>query len=166
MRAIAILTALWMAHSAQAQELVYTNDATSNCLATTSGRLARMGCIGLSANACMQATSDGETTVGMGGCLDRELSFWDQVLNSAYGRYQERSKALDAENATISDNLPKLSAPLRDMQRAWIPFRDATCDYERAQWGGGSGGGPATLSCLMRMTGQQALALDELWLGE
>jgi hypothetical protein len=74
MKTLAILSALWMAHSAQAQELVYSNDATWNCLATTSGRLARMGCIGLSANACMQATSDGETTVGMGGCLDRELS--------------------------------------------------------------------------------------------
>lgn len=166
MKALAIVTALWAAHPAQAQDLVYSNDATWNCLATTSGRLARMGCIGLSANACMQATPGGETTVGMGGCLDRKLGFWDQVLNTTYGRYQERAKALDAENARISDNLPKLSDPLRDMQRVWIPFRDATCDYERAQWGGGTGGGPATYRCLMRMTGEQALALDELWLGE
>ena len=82
MKALAIVTALWAAQPAQAQDLVYSNDATWNCLATTSGRLARMGCIGLSANACMQATPGGDTTVGMGGCLDRELSFWDQILNT------------------------------------------------------------------------------------
>jgi uncharacterized protein YecT (DUF1311 family) len=46
------------------------------------------------------------------------------------------------------------------MQRAWIGYRDAACDYERAQWGGGSGGGPATAGCLMRLTGEQALALE------
>jgi uncharacterized protein YecT (DUF1311 family) len=166
MKSLVIVAALWVAQPAQAQELIYSDDATWNCLATTSGRLARMGCVGLSADACMQATPSGETTVGMGGCLDRELRYWDQVLNSTYGQYQERASALDAENATISDNLPKLSVPLREMQRAWIPFRDATCDYERAQWGGGSGGGPATLRCHMRVTGEQALALDEQWLGE
>ena len=166
MKILAIILALLVSQSVQAQELVYSNDATWNCLATTSDRLPRMGCIGRSADACMQATPGGETTVGMGGCLDREFQFWDQVLNGAYSRYQERAAAMDAETTRIGGFAPPLATPLRDMQRAWIPFRDATCEYARAQWGGGTGGGPATIRCLMQMTGEQALALDELWLGE
>ena len=51
---------------------------------------------------------------------------------------------------------------LRAMQRAWIGFRDATCDYERSLWGGGTGGGPATAACLMRMTGEQTLYLERM----
>jgi uncharacterized protein YecT (DUF1311 family) len=46
--------------------------------------------------------------------------------------------------------VPPVAEALRDMQRAWIAYRDASCDYERAQWGGGTGGGPATAGCLMR----------------
>ena len=52
------------------------------------------------------------------------------------------------------------------MQRAWIGWRDATCDYERAQWGGGTGGGPATVACLMRLTGEQALYLETVRMGQ
>ena len=46
------------------------------------------------------------------------------------------------------------------MQRAWIEYRDATCAYEAAQWGGGTGAGPAFAGCLMRLTAEQALYLE------
>ena len=49
---------------------------------------------------------------------------------------------------------------LRAMQRAWIVYRDAACDYERAQWAGGTGGGPATAACLMQQTGVRTLELE------
>ena len=47
------------------------------------------------------------------------------------------------------------------MQRAWIAWRDAACLYEVSQWGGGTGGGPAGADCMMRLAGEQALALED-----
>jgi uncharacterized protein YecT (DUF1311 family) len=113
---------------------------TLDCLARHAGTPAARACIGLSAGDCMETTAMGSTTVGMGFCLDRELTLWDGRLNAAYRDL--------------------MAAALRAMQRGWIAFRDARCDYERAQWGGGTGGGPATLACLMQMTGEQALYLE------
>jgi uncharacterized protein YecT (DUF1311 family) len=46
------------------------------------------------------------------------------------------------------------------MQRAWIEFRDKACTYEAALWQGGTGQGPAAISCLMEQTARQALSLD------
>ena len=95
----------------------------------------------------------------MGGCLDRELKFWDGKLNENYQIQLTRAKAADTENREYNANLASQEEALRAMQRAWITFRDAACDYERSTWGGGTGGGPATLGCLMELTGQQALRL-------
>ena len=71
-----------------------------------------------------------------------------------------RETAADKEVEAVGAHVPSKAAALRDMQRAWIGWRDAACAYERAQWGGGSGSGPATLECRMQLTGQQALALE------
>ena len=109
---------------------------------------------------CMTANQSGGSTVGMGGCLSKELDWWDARLNAAYGALMKREKADDAEYG--GEGIPAKAPALRAMQRAWIAWRDATCDYERSQWGGGTGGGPATVGCLMRLTGEQALYLEDM----
>lgn len=162
----AVLIATIPATAVMAQDLSFSPAATETCLAGTMDADARHACIGASANACMTDTPGGETTVGMGGCLARELEYWDGRLNAAYGSLRDKSKATDAEMAEIGATVPSLAGTLLAMQRAWITWRDATCDYERAQWGGGTGGGPATYACLMRLTGEQALYLENSWFGE
>lgn len=149
-----------------AQDLRYSEDATVACIYAAPTQAGQRVCIGQSAQACMSATSDGGTTVGMGGCLDRELQYWDGRLNVAYRALMKKAKRVDSEMAGSGATVPKLEPALRQMQRDWIPWRDATCDFERAQWGGGTGGGPATLSCLMRLTGEQALYLETVWIGD
>lgn len=37
---------------------------------------------------------------------------------------------------------------LRDVQRTWIAYRDATCDRECAQWGSGTEQGAVGAKCL------------------
>ncbi len=165
MRGAAIFAALLMTSAAQAQDLLYSDAATEQCIEASEG-MAAADCAGRSANLCMTATSDGGTTIGMGGCLNRELAYWDSLLNRNYAQARDRAKSVDDEMRELGSVVTGLEAALRDMQRAWIPFRDATCSYERTQWGGGSGGGPATLACLMRMTAQQAVYLEYSWLGE
>ncbi len=141
-----------------AQNLTFDLSDTRYCL-DTSGTYDEMeSCIGASANACMTATFDGSTTVGMGFCISEELAFWDGELNAVYQELRTRERGRDSGlDGTVS-----LADALRDMQRTWIAYRDATCDYERAQWGGGTGGGPATVGCLMRMTGEQAIFLRQM----
>lgn len=160
-RLIGLACLLALALPAAAQELSFDIRHTRACLdragADAEGQRA---CVGTSANRCMDATPMGSTTVGMGGCIDRELQWWDARLNAAYQRLMARERADDAQFQGMASVPPKAPA-LRDMQRAWIPFRDATCAYERSWWGGGTGGGPATLGCLLRMTAEQTLYLEK-----
>ena len=147
-------------HAANAQELVFSPDSTEICLDGLGDAEKPGDCIGASATACMEATEGGWSTVGTGACLEAERAYWDQRLNVAYRALMEKRRADDAELVDLGYPSASLAVTLRDMQRAWIGFRDAACAYERAQWTGGSGAGPATLSCLMYRTGEQALYLE------
>lgn len=145
---MAILTC--MTSPALAQDLTYSNIHTEACLQEALGAGETLNCIGASANQCMRETEGGSSTVGMGGCLDQERAYWDERLNDAYVRLLVQQ----ADDVGMNEKL-------RDMQRAWITYRDARCDYEFAQWGGGTGGGPAVLACLMQATGEQTLLLEQ-----
>lgn len=144
------------AHGQNADGLFYGFDASAQCVARAAEPQARQLCIGTSADVCMADTPGGYSTYAMGGCLSLELDDWDARLNAAY--QQARTEAARQDKAEPMP-YPRAEA-LRDMQRAWIPFRDATCSYEAAQWGGGTGATPAFLGCLLRLTGQQALYLE------
>lgn len=157
MRAALLALAL-LAGPVAAQEITYSDAATAECLAGAEEFTDQRACIGLSSNLCMEGPG-GYSTYGMGGCLDAELSFWDELLNENYRARMVQAKSADEDAALYQPELPSQAQALRDMQRVWITFRDAACDYERSQWGGGTGGGPATLACLMQMTGEQALRL-------
>ncbi|MEM9970766.1 MAG: lysozyme inhibitor LprI family protein [Pseudomonadota bacterium] len=138
-----------------ADDLSFDPDATEACLADGGAET----CIGLSADACMESEY-GSSTVGMGFCLGEELSLWDTRLNDVYGALLASEREADRVISEAGGNAPPRASALRDMQRAWIGFRDAACVYEYAQWGGGTGGNPAYVACLMRITAEQALALE------
>jgi len=124
--------------------------------------LAVLDCAGRAAAACM-ATPGGDSTIGMMHCLDAEWRFWDRRLNLAYAARMQAGLAEDQEMKSIRATTGSIASALRDMQRAWIAFRDAACRYEQAQWLGGTGGGPATLACHLHETARQALKLEGWW---
>ncbi len=144
--------------SAHAQDMVFDPAPTEACLAAAADDPA--SCIGQAANACMTGNEQGETTMGMGFCLSQEWEWWDARLNAAYGALMEKHEAGDAEVKAEGLEVPSVAEALRALQRAWIVYRDAACDYERAQWAGGTGGGPATAACLMQQTGVRTLELE------
>jgi len=146
--------------TASAQEVTFSMDATLNCLSTLSENQSPRSCISHSANACMEDTPGGWSTVGMGACLNKEYEYWDARLNTAYIHVRDMRRKTDKELADIGSSAPKQADALLAMQRAWIAYRDASCAYERSHWGGGTGGGPATLSCLVYLTAEQALYLE------
>lgn len=155
MRLVSVL--LVCAAPAFAQEVVFSPDATQSCLERDG---AFEVCIGASADLCMEQSPGGSSTVGMGACLWAEYAYWDDRLNAVYSTVMQSKKAMDAELKDLGSSAPQQAPALREMQRAWVGFRDALCEYERSWWGGGTGGGPATAACLMRATAQQALYLE------
>jgi uncharacterized protein YecT (DUF1311 family) len=142
-----------------AQELVFDIAPVEACIRAGGGE----SCAGQAASACMEMSPGGQTTLGMVGCLDRERAYWDGWLNAVYQQLAVRFSALDAQAPT---HAPKQAGALRDMQRAWIGFRDAKCGYEASQWGGGSGAGPASVTCHLHETARQMLYLQSSPLGD
>lgn len=150
-----------------AQQVDFDPAPTASCLAAASDtRQAEapkaVDCAGMAAETCMSATPGGYSTAGMIGCLSQELDWWDAELNRAYGAAMKMARAEDADLGGASGGAVPQATALRSMQRAWIPYRDARCVFERSRWGGGTGGGPAEVSCLLYVTARQALYLRSL----
>ena len=142
-------------------DFVYSNAATQSCLDDGKG----LECVGHSAEKCMEDTEGGYSTYGMGGCMSLEADFWDSKLNSAYQSLMAQAKEFDAMAAEDGFTVLSQADTLRDMQRTWISFRDSRCAYEYSLWGGGTGGGPASIACFTQMTAEQALYLQNGGLG-
>jgi uncharacterized protein YecT (DUF1311 family) len=155
---MAVLLSALLPGIAAGQEMSFDPAPTEACLAAAPADIAT--CIGHAADACMQDNPQGETTMGMGFCLSQEWEWWDARLNAAYGSLMERHARGAAEVKAEGIETASVAEALREAQRAWIVFRDASCDYERAQWAGGTGGGPATAACLMQLTGVRTLELE------
>ena len=89
--------------------------------------------------------SRGAGDVGAADCYAVENVIWDNLLNEDF---QILKDTLDDEQ----------TARLRDMQRAWIAYRDTTCQfyYDKIQ---GSMATTMTAACLARETARRALLL-------
>ena len=161
-----LVLAAVLAAPAAAQELVFSTQATESCVAVAGSYAAWRRCIGASAERCMKETPGGYSTVAMGGCTAMEADYWDARLNTVYQQMMARARQADEENKEYGGFAPSQAEALRAMQRAWIPYRDAKCAFERSLWGGGTGAGPAGVSCVMYTTAEQVLLLQESGLGE
>ena len=87
----------------------------------------------------------GWSTHGQADCYRIELRIWDDLLNETF-------RAL---RATLNDDQ---KAKLREMQLAWIAYRDTTCNfyYDKIR---GSMAIPMISACLARETARRALLL-------
>lgn len=162
MRFLAALAMAMAPAVAGAQDLVFDERRIASCLNRPGGAAIWQSCPGLEANRCMDATPGGSSTAGMVGCLDAELTWWDGALNRTYRRVMAEAKAQDLDRFS---GAPSMATALRAMQRAWIPYRDAKCDFARSQWGGGTGAGPAGVACLLHETAEQTIYLKTWAMG-
>lgn len=88
---------------------------------------------------------EGSSNVGTADCFRIEWKIWDDLLNE---NYQSLLAALD------DDQLAKL----RDMQRAWIAYRDTTCEFYYVKIHG-TMAYPMQAPCTARETMRRALLL-------
>lgn len=145
-------------NAARAQDFSFAIDPTAACLENQPEE-ARHDCIGRASAQCQTGNEGGDSTVGMGFCTGRELDWWDARLNEAYQQWLQNEKSDDAEARAEGWSTPQKLPALKQMQRTWIKYRDALCEHEAVQWGGGTGSGPAFLACLMGETARQYFVL-------
>lgn len=90
-----------------------------------------------------------DSNLGTADCYRIERAVWDGILNENYKKLM----------AAIGD--PNDQAKLKEMQRAWIVFRDTTCDF---YWHKirGSMAVPMTAACQLRETARRAFLLASL----
>lgn len=84
---------------------------------------------------------------GINHCLGEQVSFWDGLLNNVYQQIIAERDGEEEER-------------LRVAQRAWIVYRDATCEMEADALSGGSGEAMLRLGCLARLTERRARDLE------
>lgn len=153
-RAFTLAVCMLVPTYAAAQDLAFSTGSLEACLEVSEFP---ENCIGEAAELCVNSTPGGYSTVAMGGCLNAEAIYWDGRLNAAYKKVRAQAKSNDKDRM---EGAPSEEIALRDMQRAWIKYRDDKCGYAASLWGGGTGAGPAHASCVMTETGRQALFLE------
>ncbi len=90
-------------------------------------------------------------------CAEQNWLAADADLNAAYGAARAAMRALDADFAPAERGA---EIALRDGQRAWITFRDATCAAEGWMMRGGSAEPMVIYGCRARLTRSRAA---DLW---
>jgi uncharacterized protein YecT (DUF1311 family) len=91
-------------------------------------------------------------------CAERDWQRADVELNTAYKMAIAKARK---DDAGLSDEQKGAEAALRTAQRAWIPFRDAACEYEGFRVRGGSAEPMVVYFCLARLTQQRVQDLSD-----
>ncbi|SMX32611.1 lysozyme inhibitor LprI family protein [Octadecabacter ascidiaceicola] len=119
-----------------------------------------MRCVGRQADECAQRNGGGADMV-ISACLAAEAEVWDGMLNRVYGRVLEHAKTHERWDVGYQPN--QLTDAVREMQRAWIAYRDATCGHALARATPfGSGAGPAINECELHETARQYFQLTRI----
>jgi uncharacterized protein YecT (DUF1311 family) len=103
-------------------------------------------CISIISTPCLQKAGDGASHAAVTECYDKEKAVWDWRLNRTF---QDLLKKMDSEAATN----------LREVQRTWIAWHDATCRQAWATFQG-TMANPMQAHCEMTSTGRQAIWVE------
>ena len=127
MKRVAILLGVAMAAPLAAQEIAIDGHRIDRCLAIHEEPAL---CVGREAYDCIVRNGGGADMV-IAACQEAEGMFWDRALNEAYGDLLRLARGREASDA--GDRPGALVHGLREMQRAWIAYRDATCNAAMAR---------------------------------
>lgn len=119
------------------------------------GRGTEEDCIGIMYEYCPENAG---TTVEMLGCIEPEIQFWDQKLNSAYGDLINVYEEQDSDFEDVRALAPRL----RNVQLQWIDWRDAKCGFAYDQYRGGTIGRLTNANCRLEETAKRALEIQDL----
>ncbi|REF86314.1 uncharacterized protein YecT (DUF1311 family) [Methylovirgula ligni] len=134
--------------------------AIAQCLAKAkTTKAAPESCISAVQGPCLDKP-EGQSTVGMRDCANREAAIWDEQLNKGYKAVLKEYGDADADG----DSGKKLKGAdlIRDAERAWLASREKKCRVAGLQMAGGSGAGVLIDDCYLYETAHQAIWLNSL----
>lgn len=102
-------------------------------------------------------------------CLDKAANNMEMKM-CVYDEYGRQDKKLNAEYKILVGNLKKDTSEegieivnrIIKAQRAWISFRDTSCDVEGIDMLNGTGEGLIVGGCLGRLTGERVVYIMQL----
>ncbi|WP_162232816.1 lysozyme inhibitor LprI family protein [Cypionkella psychrotolerans] len=92
-------------------------------------------------------------------CAEQDWLAADADLNAAYGVARKLMQSIDAD---LEASQRGAADYLRDGQRAWVTFRDATCAAEGYTMHGGSAEPMVIYVCRARLTEQRTADLEAM----
>ncbi len=99
------------------------------------------------------------TQADMNQCAARDAEAADKALNIQYKKTRAAAQAFDKQ---MEGSGASAVETLTAAQKAWIPFRDATCNIQRAISGGGSIEPTLVAGCLEQETKKRTEELKAL----
>lgn len=100
-----------------------------------------------------------QTTLEMRSCAGAEYETADAALNITYQQVRKSMKALDQD---LPEAAKGAARSLLEAQRAWIKFRDASCETEGFLFRGGTMEPVMVLYCKGELTRQRTRQLEYL----
>ncbi len=100
-----------------------------------------------------------EAQVELTYCAEQDWLAADADLNAAYGVARDLMQGIDAD---LDASQRGAADYLRDGQRAWVTFRDATCAAEGYAMHGGSAEPMVIYGCRARLTAQRTADLEAM----
>ena len=124
------------------------------------------GLLTVSASASAQTPDvdckNAENQVEMNYCAEQELDDADQLLNDVWRKTKATAARIDKDAAQSGE--PKGNeAALLKAQRAWIDYRDNTCEAESYPYRSGTIYSQIKFSCLSRVTGVRTQDLKQMY---
>ena len=101
--------------------------------------------------ALLAAAAPAQTQADMTAQASRAFARADAAMNAQYRTTMAAMKRIDADGPA-PDNRPGFAATLLASQRAWLPYRDATCVVEGYGYRGGSAEPAERSACAARLT--------------
>ena len=149
--ALALPATLWLAPPSWAGDSSGLDPALiDQCLADASTVGGQLDCAGAGQESCLAYAEaehgDIDPVDRQLNCLDAEWQVWETRLTETY----DELKAVEEERGAQG------AEALVTMERGWITFRDARCEYERITK---SGGPVAEVGCKLNETARQVILL-------
>jgi uncharacterized protein YecT (DUF1311 family) len=143
-----------MAQDAPADGASAAVTAAETCTRAAEDVAGRLACVGLARTQCIEA-AETPNTIAQSECAAWELDYWKTSLNQSYDEFHAALTADDAEGPSRSQ-----AAAFEAAQKAWLAWREAECTFAASRMRGGSGAGPAEISCELYLTGQRAVEVE------
>lgn len=150
-----------VASPAFAQTIDFSSKPTEACLAAASGQAASRSCAGRAAKACVTAIR-GAGEVEAASCANAEAGWWHGRMQDAYDAMMRKAVLADVEfAAALAQGGSRMTDDLAAMQAAWQDWSEKRCFFEAMRRRGKPDRSVAASTCILHVTAEQALLLEE-----